>query len=148
MEFAGTVTVKQPRTKVWAFLLNPERVTRCVPHLGAWQATAEQTFTAEFLLRWGEKSVLFTSELRWLEKEPNEQAQMLVVGHSSHSRFEATTHMHLTEIFSDMTQVRWAVQADMTGKLAEFPAPFLKTAALISINKFFNNVKHALEIQG
>jgi carbon monoxide dehydrogenase subunit G len=145
MEFAGTVTVKQPRAKVWDFLLNPELVTRRVPNLGHWEATAAQLFTAEFAFRWGEKSVLFHSELSWLDLEPAQQAKMYVIGRSTHSEFHATTHMHLTEIFSDMTQIQWAVQAGMAGKLAEFPAPFLKTAALIGINKFFNNVKQALE---
>ncbi|MDA0242484.1 MAG: SRPBCC domain-containing protein [Chloroflexi bacterium] len=145
MEFAGTVTVKQPRTKVWDFLLTPELVTRCVPNLGRWEATAAQMFTAEFIFRWGEKSVLFNSELSWLDLETASRAQMHVIGHSAHSSFHATTHMALTEIFSDMTQIQWAVQAGMAGKLAEFPAPFLKTAALIGINKFFNNVKQALE---
>lgn len=146
MEFSGTVTVKQSRQQVWEFLLTPQAVTACVPNLRQWQAVGERQFTAEFVFHWGDSHVAFNSDIEWWAVAPPSQARMQVQGKSGQSNFYTNTHMELTEVFTHMTQIKWAVQADLQGKMAQLPAPFVKTAVLVGINKFFNNVKHALEL--
>lgn len=148
MNFAGNITVKAPQSHLWQFLITPASITACVPNLQQWQATAEpHHFLADFLLRWGQSRVLFHSEISWHDMLEPHQAHMRVIGHSAQSKFSASAQMSLEPVLKQMTQINWQVDATISGKLASFPAPFLKTAALVNVNKFFQNIRQALNAE-
>ncbi|MCB0037525.1 MAG: hypothetical protein KDE51_26015 [Anaerolineales bacterium] len=142
MKFAGSVTIKAPQEELWNFLITPELVTRCVPNLKSWGKTAEfDRYVAEIIFRWGDSRVLFDSEIIWFNLAAPRQGMMRVNGESGKSEFNATAEMSLEQVLTNMTQLNWHVEAQLIGRIAEFPHTFIKTAALVGINKFFKNVK-------
>lgn len=146
MKFAGSVTVKAPQTALWSFLVDPQQITRCVPNLKWWDSTADPNhYLAEIFFRWGDKSVAFESDIIWQNLVAPKEGMMAITGRSKKSNFTANSQMTLAPVLTNMTQINWQVEATLTGRLAEFPETFVKTAALININRFFKNVKNAFD---
>lgn len=146
MKFAGSVTIKAPQHELWNFLITPELITRCVPNLKSWSKTADvDRYLAEIIFRWGDSRVLFHSHVTWFNLAAPQQGMMRVEGESSKSEFTAVAEMSLEQVLTNMTQINWHVEAQLVGQIAEFPHTFVKTAALIGINRFFKNVKQTFD---
>lgn len=146
MRFTGSILLRVPREQVWQFLTTPEKVTPCVPLIQSWQATADPfVYTAELLFRWGDQQISFSSQLKWSAPQEGEAAVLEVQGESAKSHFTGLGRMRLTETFASLTELSWLGEAEVGGNLGQLPTPVLKTAALLTINRFLETVKTALE---
>ncbi len=145
LTFTGSQWLRAPRPTVWQLLTTPERVTPLVPQLQQWSPTAvENQFLADLVWMWGGKTVCFPSQISWYNEVALWQAQMHIKAQTAQSSFTAVTQMQLQPGFAQQTELVWEVTAVFTGTLAEIPAQFTQTAALIIVNKFFRAVRTEL----
>ncbi len=47
MKVSGTYTIAAPRDQVWRFLIDPERLARCIPGAGKLEQVGENEYSGE-----------------------------------------------------------------------------------------------------
>lgn len=125
MHFAGTVEIKAPRDRVWAFVTDPDQVGSCGPGVESIEVVDDTHFRARAKVGVGFISARFVVDLEMAEQDPPSRAVVKAHGQAPGSAVDATASMSLRDGDAGTTT--------MAGSLTSTsPAPSPRSAAASS----------------
>ena len=95
MKFAGTVEINAPRERVWAFLMDPNRVGPCGPGVESVEVIDDTHYKAKAKVGIGFISATFAVDLVIEEMQPPNRAVIKANGQAPGSAVYATATMTL-----------------------------------------------------
>ncbi|HET7290797.1 MAG TPA: SRPBCC domain-containing protein [Vicinamibacteria bacterium] len=146
MRFEGSLTIRAPREKVWGFLTDPEKVSRCAPGLETLEVLAPgQRFRAVASVGFGAVKATFANEVEWLDLEPPSRARMKVHGTAPGSAVDATSEMRLADAPEGHTAMAWSAEVSVVGTIASVAARLMGSVAQRLTDAFFDAVRRRIE---
>jgi carbon monoxide dehydrogenase subunit G len=147
MIFEGTFEVNAPGQDVWDFLLDVERVAKCVPGLERLEQKSETEYT-----------LLVTQKVAFLKVSLNLKALITDADPPVRieSRFQGTdgqlgtsikqhNTVELVELGPWRTEVRYRSELSFLGKLGTLGLPIIKAKANQIMNEFAKAVRSSVE---
>src|SRR5713101_2233955 len=107
MEFSGTQTIAAPVDKVWAFLMDVNKVAACAPGFQSLEVLDEEHWKAVVAVGIGAVKAKFTLDVT--RPEMQEPTQMIVKarGKAPGSAVDMSGDMHLTSLDTGETRMDW-----------------------------------------
>jgi carbon monoxide dehydrogenase subunit G len=145
MHFEGTVDIKAPRDRVWAFLMDPQQVGPCGPGVESIDIVDQTHFKAKAKVGIGIISARFLIDMELAEQQPPDRALMKAHGQAPGSAVDATAEMRLSDGAAGVTRMDWDADVNIAGKIASVGARLIQGTANKMIGKTFECIKAKLE---
>jgi carbon monoxide dehydrogenase subunit G len=145
MHFEGTFTVKAPRERVFEFLLDPKKISSCLPDLQKLDVRSDEEYMA--IVKAGISFIKgeFTMNFKVVEKQPPTHAKLVARGSGIGSTVDLETVMDLTES-SGNTTMKWSAEARVGGRIASVGQRLIGSQAEKIVRQLFDCVKSKLEV--
>jgi uncharacterized protein len=145
MEFSGTQTIATPIEKVWAYLLDVNKVAACAPGFQSLEELGEEHWKAVVSVGVGPVKAKFTLDVT--RPEIHEPDHMIVKGRGKApgSAVELSGDMHLASVDSAQTRMDWSAHVVVSGTIASVGARLLQGAAEKLTGQFFDCLKERLQ---
>lgn len=145
MEFSGTQTIAAPVEKVWAYLLDVNKVAACAPGFQSLEELGEERWKALVAVGVGAVKAKFTLDVT--RPEMHEPDHMIVKGRGKApgSAVELSGDMHLTAVDSAQTRMDWSAHVVVSGTIASVGARLLQGTAEKLTGQFFDGLKNNLQ---
>jgi carbon monoxide dehydrogenase subunit G len=148
MRFEGSVSIRAPRAKVWAFLTDPKKVSGCAPGLEKLEIVEPgRRFRATTSVGFGSVKVRFVNDVEWVEMEPPNMARMKAHGTAPGSGVDAQTSMALTDGQDGATDLAWSADIQVVGTVASLAARLMGGVTKKLTAAFFDAVRREIEAE-
>lgn len=146
MLFEGTVNIKATRETVWAFLTDPNQVSKCAPGLKSLDIiTPDKEFRIVASIGLGAIKVKFVTDVEWLERDELKRAKIKAHGTATGSTMDATSEMFLSDGPDGSTDLKWSADIIITGKITSLASRLMGSVTKKIAGEFFNCVKEKIE---
>jgi carbon monoxide dehydrogenase subunit G len=145
MHFEGTVQIKAPRDKVWAFLIDPNQVGSCGPGVESIEVIDDSHFKATAKVGVGFISARFVVNMEFVDLEAPDTANIKAHGQAPGSAVDATAAMNLSDGEAGGTQMDWQADVNISGTLASVGARLIEGTANKMIGQTFDCIRTKLE---
>jgi len=145
MQFKGTVQINAPRNRVWAFLMDPNRVGSCGPGVESIEVIDEDHFKAKAKVGVGFISARFVVDMTVAEKTEPDLAILKAHGQAPGSAVDATADMRLSGPAEGPTAMDWSADVLIAGTLASVGARLIEGTANKMIGQTFDCIRSKLE---
>jgi carbon monoxide dehydrogenase subunit G len=145
MELSGTIDIAAPRDRVWAFVIDPNKVGQCGPGVESIEVTDDTHFKATAKVGVGFVSARFVVAMELAEQQPPDRAVIKAHGQAPGSAVDATAEMTLTDAPSGGTRMDWRADVTIAGSLASLGARLIEGTAKKMIGQTFDCMKSKLE---
>lgn len=145
MEMSGSRQLPASQADVWRKLNDVDVLRRCIPGCESLEKTGENDLKATVALRLGPMAVRFNGEVQLQNLNPPSSYRIAGQGKGGPAGF-ASGHADVTLAPKDGgTQLSYAVQSTVGGKIAQLGARLIDATAAQLADDFFN--KFAAEFQ-
>ncbi|MEW6223503.1 MAG: carbon monoxide dehydrogenase subunit G [Chloroflexota bacterium] len=148
MQFQGTVEINAPRDRVWAFLMDPDRVGSCGPGVESIEVVDADHFKARAKVGVGFISARFNVDMTIAERAEPERAVIKAHGQAPGSAVDATANMALSGPAGGPTSMDWSADVTISGTLASVGARMIEGTANKMIGQTFDCIRSRLEAGG
>ena len=147
MKFEGTVEIRAPRDRVWAFLMDPNQVGSCGPGVESIEVVDETHFRARAKVGIGFITARFLVDMEIAERDEPERAVIKAHGQAPGSAVDATATMRLSggETPDATTTMDWSADILIGGTLASVGARLIEGTANKMIGQTFDCIRSKLE---
>jgi len=145
MQFSGSVEIKAPRDRVWAFVIDPQRVGECAPGVESVEVHDDETVTAHAKVTIGPMSFRFEAAGEYTERVEPERAAVRGRAKAPGTRVDGTARMALRDDEEGGTVMGWSADVQFSGTIASLGARLIQGTANRLIAQGFNCVKAKLE---
>ncbi len=145
MRFEGSVDIKAPREKVWAFVIDPEQVGSCGPGVQSIEKLDDGRFKAHAKVGVGFISARFVVTAEFKEMDPPSEATILARGNAPGSAVDATARMSLRDGEAGGTVMDWTADVTISGTIASVGARLIEGTANKMIGQTFDCIRSKLE---
>lgn len=145
MHFEGTVDIKAPRDRVWAFVTDPNQVGQCGPGVESIEVIDDTHFKATAKVGIGFISARFVINMEFAEQQPPDRATIKAHGQAPGSAVDATAEMHLSDGADGSTVMDWSANVNIAGTLASVGARLIEGTANKMIGQTFDCMRARLE---
>jgi carbon monoxide dehydrogenase subunit G len=146
MHFEGRLNIQAPRDRVWAFLTDPDAVSKCAPGLESLEIVEPgKKFRATTSVGFGAVKVRFVNDVEWLELDPSNRASMKAHGRAPGSGVDATTSMALSDGADGSTDLAWTADVAVVGTVASLAARLMGSVTNKLTARFFDRVREEIE---
>ena len=145
MHFEGTVQIKAPRDKVWAFLIDPNQVGSCGPGVESIEVIDDTHFKATAKVGVGFISARFVVNMEFVDLQAPDKANIKAHGQAPGSAVDATAAMNLSDGEAGGTQMDWQADVNISGTLASVGARLIEGTANKMIGQTFDCIRTKLE---
>ena len=146
MHFEGTLAIHAPRGKVWAYLTDPEKVSKSAPGLESLEIVEPgKKFRATTSIGFGAVKVRFVNDVEWVDLDPPNMARMKAHGTAPGSGVDATTSMTLTDGQDGATELAWTADDSVVGTIASLAARLMGGVTKKLTTAFFESVRRQIE---
>lgn len=148
MHFDGTVQIRAPRERVWAFLMDPNQVGPCGPGVEKIEIVDGSRFKATAKVGIGFISARFVIEMELAEQTPPERAVMKAHGQAPGSAVDAVARMTLSDPGDGGdggTTMDWTADVNISGTMASLGARLIEGTANKMIKQSFECIRTRLE---
>jgi len=146
MRFEGKLTIEAPRDRVWAFLTDPDAVSRCAPGLESLEIVEPgRKFRVVTAIGFGTIKARFTSDVEWTDLDPPNRAGMKAHGVAPGSAVDASSSMVLSDAAGGATDLAWAADVTVVGTIASLAARLMGGVTQKLTGAFFDSVKREIE---
>lgn len=146
MHFEGTLRIEAPRQRVWAFLTDPEEVSKCAPGLESLDVLDPgKKFRVVSAVGFGTIKARFTSDVEWTDVDPPNRAGMKAHGRAPGSAVDATSSMVLSDGEAGGTDLAWTADVTVVGTIASLAARLMGGVTQKLTGAFFDCVKRKIE---
>jgi carbon monoxide dehydrogenase subunit G len=145
MQFSGTVEIRAPRDKVWAFVIDPQQVGSCGPGVESIEVVDATHFRARAKVGVGFISAKFVVDLEMAETDPPNKAVIKAHGQAPGSAVDATATMALSDGPEGTTTMDWSADVTISGTLASVGARLIDGTANKMIGQTFQCMRTKLE---
>lgn len=131
MEIEKTLYLDAPADQVWALLLNPQEMSRCVPGMESVEILSDDEYLAVMKVKISFISARFKLKTRIVEKDAPRYLRAEGTGEDASvaSSLKQVSEMWLTATPAGGTEVRMKVVVDVLGRLGTFGLGVMKTKA-------------------
>lgn len=145
MEFSGTQTITAPIEKVWAYLMDVNKVAACAPGFQSLETLGDEHWKAVVGVGIGAVKAKFTLDVT--RPEMQEPSRMLVKGRGKApgSAVDMSGDMQLTALESGETRMDWKASVVVSGTIASVGARLLQGTAERLTGQFFDCLKTSLQ---
>ncbi len=145
MHFTGTQQIKAPVAKVWAFVLDPNKVAECAPGFKAMDILGPDHFKPTLAVGIGAVKATFTIDVQLEDVREPDHAAMRGRGAAAGSAVDMVAAMDLKVLTEDETQMDWTADVNVSGTLASVGARLMEGTAQRLTAKFFDCFRQKLE---
>jgi carbon monoxide dehydrogenase subunit G len=146
MQFSGSVLIRAPRDKVYAFVTDPDKVGGCGPGVESIEVVDTDHFKAKAKVGIGFISARFAIDLEFLERVASERAVIKAHGQAPGSAVDGTGSMSLRDGDEPGTTVMdWSADVLIAGTLASMGARLIEGTANKMIGQSFDCIRARLE---
>ncbi|MBV8694052.1 MAG: carbon monoxide dehydrogenase subunit G [Chloroflexi bacterium] len=145
MEFSGTQTMSVPIEKVWAYLLNVNKVAACAPGFQSLQETGHERWQAVVSAAVGPMKAKFTIDLTRSEMQPPERMVVKGRANAPGTTVEMSGDMRLTALTPDSTRMDWRASVELGGALANVGGPMVRGTMEKLTAQFFECLKKSVQ---
>ncbi|MGH7826638.1 MAG: CoxG family protein [Candidatus Binatia bacterium] len=145
MKFQGNLLIARPIEKVWEFLWDIEKLSRCIPGCQGVKTVKErEKYELSVKDSVGPITVQFEFLADVKKLEPLKRIEIAMEGKDKAGGVRQTMALALASKGND-TQVDFETDVNVFGRLGTLGYPFVKKKAEAVIKEFGDNVKGALE---
>ena len=149
MRLEGKTAIAAPREKVWAFLTDPNSVSRCAPGLESVEVVVPgEKFRVLVAVGFGAVKARFATDVEWLDLEKPNRARMKAHGTAPVGAADATTEMTLADGPDGSTELTWTAEVTLAGTIASVAARLLGGISTKLMGAFFVCVRKNVEAGG
>jgi len=146
MKFQGNLVIGRPVEKVWEFLWDVEKLSRCIPGCQAVKTIKErEKYELSVKDNVGPISVDFEMVADVKKLEPLKRIEIAMEGKDFKSGGVRQTMALALSSKGNNTQVDFETDVNVFGRLGTLGYPFVKKKAEAVIKEFGENVKGAIE---
>jgi carbon monoxide dehydrogenase subunit G len=146
VNFSGTVVVRAPRDKVWAFVVDPQQVGACGPGVESIEQIDDTHFKAIAKVGVGFISARFAGDIELAEQVPPDRAVIKARGQAPGSAVDATATMSLKDGDEPETTIMdWVADVSINGTIASVGARLIEGTANKLIGQTFDCIRAKLE---
>ncbi len=145
MEFSGSQTIAAPIEKVWAFLLDVDKVAACAPGFQSVEELGEEHWKAVVAVGLGAVKAKFTLDVTRPEMQEPERMVVKGRGKAPGSAVDMSGDMRLTAVDAEQTRMNWTAIVNVSGTIASVGARLLQGTAERLTGQFFNCLKEKLQ---
>jgi carbon monoxide dehydrogenase subunit G len=146
MQLTGSTEIKASRDKVWAYLTNPDFVSKCAPGLESMEVVEEnKKFKATGSVGLGNLKVRFSGDIEFVTMEAPTRAVMKGRGSAPGSAVEGTAEMKLRDGENGVTIMDWTAEVNVLGTIASLASRMMGSVAQKLSGQFFDCVKAQIE---
>ena len=145
MQFAGTTEINAPRSKVWAFVVDPQQVGWCGPGVESIEATDATHFRARAKVGIGPISARFAVNLELAEAVEPERAVIRASGQAPGSAVDGRGEMVLSGPEAGPTTMAWSADVQVMGTVASVGSRLIEGTANKLIGQAFDCMRAKLE---
>ncbi|MEM6667354.1 MAG: carbon monoxide dehydrogenase subunit G [Pseudomonadota bacterium] len=146
MKMEGEYTLPATQEAVWAALNDPEVLKECIPGCEEFERTDENQFAAVAIAKVGPVKAKFKGEVTLLDLDPPHGYRIAGEGNGGVAGFaKGGAHVALSPDEADGgTVLRYDVDAQVGGKLAQVGQRLINGAAKKMADQFFKNFAEKL----
>jgi carbon monoxide dehydrogenase subunit G len=139
VEFSGAVDIPAPRDRVFAFLIDPNKVGACGPGVESIEVIDPTHFRVKAKVGVGFISARFVVDLEIAEQRPPDMAIIKAHGQAPGSAVDALGRMNLVDgPQPGTTTMLWAAEVNLSGMLASVGARMVEGTANKMIGQTFD----------
>jgi uncharacterized protein len=136
MKIEGSQTLNAPRNRVWAALIDPEVLRRCIPGCESLEKTAENTYAASLKTGVGPIKGVFKGIVRLEDMRPPEHYRIVVEGKGGPGFAKGSGDFDLEEV-DGKTVVKYSGELQVGGTIAGVGQRMVEAAAKMMASQFF-----------
>ena len=146
MQIRETFTVKAPIEKVWAFMFDPKTMGPCVPGFISAEEVEKGVFDVVNKVKVGIISLKMFSRMKIVEEDPPRHMKAVGDGHDrlKAGSFHQESTVDLKDLGEGETEVTYAMNVRVVGKLATFGEKIMRATANKMGTKIVENIKTRL----
>lgn len=143
MDFEGTFETDASLQTVFSFVMDPEKLSSCIPGLKQMEKHSQDEFTV--LVRAGIAFIRedFTIKFKVLESKPPSYAKLSGNGSGKSGTLDIIAEMNLSEE-GGKTLMQWKATANVGGKIGSMGQRLITGQAQKIINEMFDGIRAAL----
>ncbi|MGH2504760.1 MAG: SRPBCC family protein [Ktedonobacterales bacterium] len=145
MHFTGTQQIKAPVAKVWAFVLDPNKVAECAPGFKTMEILGPDHFKPTLAVGIGAVKATFTLDVQLEDVREPDHAAMRGRGAAAGSAVDMVAAMDLKPLSEAETQMDWTADVNVSGTLASVGARLMEGTAQRLTARFFDCFRQKLE---
>lgn len=139
MEMTGERRIKAPRQRVWEGLNDPEILRASIPGCETIERTGPDSFQARVAVKIGPMAARFTGNVKLENLNPPVSYTISGEGNGGAMGFaKGGADVSLEEEGQQLTLLRYAVKAQVGGKMAQLGARLIDSTAKQMADQFFN----------
>lgn len=148
MELTSQQTLSLPIDKVWAALNNPAILQQCIPGCDTFEQTGQDQYKIVMTAAVGPVKAKFTGKLHLSDINPPTSYKLKFDGSGGAAGAgKGTADVQLSEV-PEGTLLQYAVNATVSGRLAQVGARLIDGVAKKMADQFFARFKSLLESEG
>jgi carbon monoxide dehydrogenase subunit G len=138
MEMHGELRIPAPRAEVWEKLNDPETLKNCIPGCETVEKVSDTEFTAKVVARVGPVKATFSGKVTLTDLDPPAGYTITGEGTGGVAGFaKGSAKVSLDDAGAE-TVMRYGVQAQVGGKLAQIGSRLIDATARKYADDFFN----------
>lgn len=146
MEFSGTQTIAVPIDKVWAFLVDVNKVAACAPGFQSLEDLGDEHWKAVVSAGIGAVKAKFTMDVTRPEMHEPDSMVVKARGKAPGSAVDMSGNMNLTSLDDgSQTRMDWKATVSVSGTIASVGARLLQGTAEKLTGQFFDCLKTRLQ---
>ncbi len=147
MQIQEKFTVKAPINTVWQFIIDPDKVGKCVPGCEAIEKVDERTYVAVVGAGVGPIKVRFkfTTVLTQIDEPKHIRMEAKGADLGKAGSFNQASDVWLKEVGEDTTEISYSSEVNVVGRLALFGDRIMRAQAKRTGEQFIQNLKKAIE---
>ena len=145
MKFEGRAEIHAARSKVWAFVTDPDQIASCGPGVDSVEKLDGGRFKVHAKVGVGFIRLKFVVNSEFTDLHEPDEATVHASGQASGSAVDATAKMVLADGPDGSTVMDWTADVVMSGMIASVGARMIDGTATKLIGETFDCVKAKLE---
>jgi len=138
MEMHGELRIPAPRAEVWKKLNDPETLKSCIPGCETVEKTSDTEFTAKVVARVGPVKATFSGKVTMTDLDPPAGYTITGEGTGGVAGFAKGSAKVALDDAGAETVMRYGVQAQVGGKLAQIGSRLIDSTARKYADDFFS----------